>query len=161
MTARQWVAHAGLDPCMFESGSSVHRAPRISKRGNATLRAALYLPATNAKKHDRYIKAYAAHLKQRGKRPKQINVAIMRKLLHAIHAMFRTDTPFDSSRFSAVPIEPVEPIERMTSIEHPQPISSTPPIAAAAVGSGKRGRRTGRRFPLFHSRFSLDRRGSI
>jgi transposase len=33
MTARQWVAHAGLDPRQHQSGTSVHAPPRISKAG--------------------------------------------------------------------------------------------------------------------------------
>jgi transposase len=33
MTARQWVAHAGLDPRIFDSGSSVSKKPRISRWG--------------------------------------------------------------------------------------------------------------------------------
>ena len=44
MTDRQWVAHAGLDPRQFESGTSVRAKVRISKRGNKYLRAALYKP---------------------------------------------------------------------------------------------------------------------
>ena len=34
LSARQWVAYAGLDPRSFESGSSVAKKPRISKAGN-------------------------------------------------------------------------------------------------------------------------------
>ena len=42
MTTRQWVAHAGLDPRHYESGSSVRAPTRISKVGNRHLRAALF-----------------------------------------------------------------------------------------------------------------------
>ncbi len=45
MTARQWVAMAGLDPRQHQSGSSVHKKSRISKVGNRYLRMALYMPA--------------------------------------------------------------------------------------------------------------------
>ena len=45
MTAKQWVAHAGLDPRPYRSGTSVHRPERISKTGNSRVRAALYMPA--------------------------------------------------------------------------------------------------------------------
>jgi transposase len=45
LAAPQWVAHAGLDPRPYESGSSIHRPRRISKVGNRYLRAALYMPA--------------------------------------------------------------------------------------------------------------------
>ncbi len=100
MTDRQWVAHAGLDPRLFESGTSIHATARISKRGNKYLRSALYKPAQTACTHDTGVKAYAARLRERGKAPLQVHVAVMRKLLHAIHAMFASDQLFDSSRFS-------------------------------------------------------------
>ena len=45
MTARQWVAHAGLDPWPYQSGSSMRKRVRISKMGNATIRRILYMPA--------------------------------------------------------------------------------------------------------------------
>jgi len=45
LTARQWVAMAGLDPRHHQSGGSVNKKPRISKAGNRYLRHALYMPA--------------------------------------------------------------------------------------------------------------------
>jgi transposase len=99
MTDRQWVAHAGLDPRLVQSGTSVRLTTRISKAGNAYLRAALYLPAVTASRYESHVMAFRAHLSARGKRPKQIHVAVMRKLLHAIHAMFNHDTMFEGARF--------------------------------------------------------------
>ena len=43
ITARQWVAHAGLNPRIFDSGSSVSKKPRISKVGNKYIRQAYSL----------------------------------------------------------------------------------------------------------------------
>lgn len=107
MTDRQWVAHAGLDPRQFESGTSVRGRTKISKRGNAHLRAALYKPAMTACRYQSGIDLYAHRLRARGKAPLQVHVAVMRKLLHAIRAMFATDQPFDASRFTpaAVAVE--------------------------------------------------------
>ena len=99
MTDRQWVAHAGLDPRLVQSGTSVRLTTRISKAGNHYLRAALYLPAMTACRYEPNVIAFRSHLAARGKRPKQIHVAVMRKLLHAIHAMFKNDSAFDSTRF--------------------------------------------------------------
>ncbi len=48
MTARQWVAQAGIDVREERSGTSVRRKPRISKRGNKRLREALFYPALTA-----------------------------------------------------------------------------------------------------------------
>ncbi len=46
MTAKQWLAHAGLDPRRHQSGSSIDKAVRISKAGNRYVRRALYMPAS-------------------------------------------------------------------------------------------------------------------
>ena len=102
MTARQWTAHAGLDPRKFSSGTSVDKPDRISKAGNRYLRGALYLPAVTAARCDSNVKAFYDKLVARGKKPIQAQVAIMRKLLHAIHAMLRTGTVFDGSKFYSI-----------------------------------------------------------
>ena len=99
MTDRQWVAHAGLDPRLVQSGTSVRFATRISKQGNPYLRAALYMPAMTASRYEPNVAAFRDHLAARGKRPKQIHVAVMRKLLHAIHAMFNKDSLFEGQKF--------------------------------------------------------------
>ena len=99
MSDRQWVAHAGLDPRQFESGTSIKMPPRISKRGNKYLRSALYLPARVACRFEPGVASFAARLRGNGKKPLQVHVAVMRKLLHAIHAMFASGQQFDGSRF--------------------------------------------------------------
>lgn len=101
MSARQWVAHAGLDPKHNESGTSVQGAVRISKVGNRHLRAALFLPAMVASQHEPRVRAFYEKLLARGKKPMQALVAVMRKLLHAIHGMFQHDADFDGTKFLA------------------------------------------------------------
>jgi transposase len=96
MDARQWVAHAGLDPRHHTSGTSVLKKSGISKHGNRHLRTSLFMPALAARRHDPALRAFADHLIARGKPPIQALVAVMRKLLVALHAMFRKDQPFDS-----------------------------------------------------------------
>lgn len=99
MQAKQWVAHAGLDPRTYESGTSIQKPRRISKVGNRYLRQALYMPALVAIRHDEHIRAFYERLVARGKKPKQAIVAVMRKLLLAIHGMQQTGTHFDSAKF--------------------------------------------------------------
>jgi len=98
LDARQWVAYAGLDPRLFTSGSSVHKKPRISKQGNKNLRHSLFMPALVAVQHDPYLGGFYQHLLAEGKLKMQALVAVMRKLLHAIHAMFKTHQPYDGSK---------------------------------------------------------------
>ncbi len=99
MLGPQWVAYAGLDPRPHESGTSTHKPRRITKQGNSYLRNALYFPALVASRHDPHVKAFYAHLIARGKKPIQVIVAIMRKLLLAIWAMFKHNETWDGNKF--------------------------------------------------------------
>lgn len=103
LTVRQWVASAGLDVRVVQSGTSVHSRPRLSKVGNARLRGALYLPALTALQHEPHVRAFHLDLVTRGKAPQQAVAAVMRKLLHAIYGMLTTDTDWDGSRFRRLP----------------------------------------------------------
>jgi transposase len=99
MAAKQWVAMAGLDPRRITSGTSVNKQPRLSKAGNRYLRHALYMPALSAARHDPHIRAFYLHLiEQRGLKKIQAVCAVMRKLLHGIHAMLKQQKPFDAAR---------------------------------------------------------------
>ena len=90
------VAYAGLNPRLHQSGTSIDRMTRISKIGNAVLRAALYMPAMSAMQHNPAIVALVARLKSRGRlKPKQIVVAAMRKLLVLCFGVLKTGKPFD------------------------------------------------------------------
>ena len=104
LSARQWVAYAGLDPRHFESGSSVNKKPRISKAGNKYIRHALYMPALVATCHEPHIKGYYEHMiNDNGLKKIQAICAVMRKLLHAIHGMLKTGNSFDGDRFYTFP----------------------------------------------------------
>jgi transposase len=103
MTPRQWVAHAGLDPRQHESGTSVRRRTAISKAGNRLFRAPLYMPALVAIRVQPHTRAFYERLLGKGKKKLQAIVAVMRKLLHAIHAMLRHDDPFDGARLFTYP----------------------------------------------------------
>jgi len=99
MKPPQWVAHAGLDPRPYESGSSVHPPRRITKAGNKYLRAALYMPALVAIRHQPNVKAFYEKLIEAGKKPLQAIVAVMRKLLHAIWGVWKYNQVFDGQKF--------------------------------------------------------------
>jgi hypothetical protein len=76
------VAYAGLNPRQHQSGTSIDRVTRISKIGNAVLRAALYMPAMSAMRYNPAVAALVTRLKSRGRlNRKQIVIAAMRKLL--------------------------------------------------------------------------------
>src|SRR6516165_6550154 len=92
------VAYAGLNPRRHQSGTCIDRATRISKIGNAVLRAALYMPALSAMRYNSAIVALVTRLKSRGRlKPKQIVVAAMRKLLVLCFGVLKTGRPFDAA----------------------------------------------------------------
>ncbi|MCZ6643711.1 MAG: transposase, partial [Gammaproteobacteria bacterium] len=99
MTGPQWVASAGLDPRPYESGTSTNKPRRISKNGNRYLREALYFPALVASRYDPHVKDYYDKLIARGKKPMQVIVAIMRKLLLAIWGMFKNGENWNGEKF--------------------------------------------------------------
>ena len=90
------VAYAGLNPRRHQSGTSIDRVTRISKIGNAVLRAALYMPAMSAMRYNPAIVALVTRLKSRGRlKPMQIVVAAMRKLLVLCFGVLKTGKRFD------------------------------------------------------------------
>ena len=97
LDARQWVAHSGLDPRHHRSGTSIEWKPRLSKLGNRRLRRALYMPALVAVRHDPHLCGFYQRLCTNGKAPLQALAAVMRKLLHAFHAMFARDEAYNGA----------------------------------------------------------------
>jgi transposase len=95
VSARQLAAYAGLTPRERTSGTSVRHQARLAKTGNSRLRRALYLPAIVAMRHNPAVRALTERLRARGKRPMVIVGAAMRKLLHLIYGVLKSDRPFD------------------------------------------------------------------
>lgn len=107
MSAAQWVAHAGLYPRLFQSGSSIKRQTTIGKAGNKHLRAALFMPAICAGRCDDNVRAFKDRLVDRGLVPLQATIAIMRKLLHALHAIWERNEAYRSELcFPPLPVKP-------------------------------------------------------
>jgi transposase len=92
---RQLVAFAGLNPAHHQSGSSIRKKTTISKTGNAAIRAALYMPAVSAKRHNPILRAFAQRLLDKGLCPMAVITAVMRKLLHLIFGILKSGRPFD------------------------------------------------------------------
>ena len=96
-TAKQLVAFVGLDPQPHESGSSVHKRPIISHKGDAQMRSLLYLGALGGKR-GRCLKQIYQQFLDRGKAKKVALVACARRILVWAWAIFRTNMPFDPLR---------------------------------------------------------------
>ena|SRR5579864_516396 len=73
----------------------------LTRRGpevGSTFDRALYMPALVATQYDSYLRGFYQRLCRNGKAPLQALAAVMRKLLHAFHAMLRLDQPYDGAR---------------------------------------------------------------
>jgi transposase len=121
MTVKEIVAYAGLDPRTYESGTSVEKAPRISRRGSARLRAILYMNALTAVRHNRGARLFQAKLIVRGKTRKQALVAVMRKLLHGIWITLQRRIAFDASVLFRASLAQAESIDSAVAASQPQP----------------------------------------
>ena len=126
MTVKQIVGHAGLDPRECESGTSVQKPPRISKVGNARVRAILYMNALTAIRHDRGARLFFAQLVARGKKKKQAIVAVMRKLLHGIWIVLQRRVAFDSSILFAASLAKAESSDSAVAANQPEPSQDHP-----------------------------------
>lgn len=93
---KQIVALAGLDPIEYRSGSSVHKKPRISKRGNSEIRKRLYEATLSAARFNPAVNGIYCRLKERGKPEKVARIAAARKLLLIAHAIYKSGESYRS-----------------------------------------------------------------
>ncbi len=93
--AKQLAAFAGLNPMLYESGTSVRGKTRLSKIGNNKLRKALFYPAMVAKRFNPVIAEFAKRLELNGKNKMTIIGAIMRKIIHMIYGVLKSGLPFN------------------------------------------------------------------
>jgi transposase len=88
------AAFVGLCPRERRSGTSISSS-WLSKVGNAAVRAVLYMPAITAMRWNPILSKWAESLRARGKRPKQIIAAVMRRLLVLAYGVLKSGRPFD------------------------------------------------------------------
>ena len=96
-SAREVAAFLGLVPCHKSSGTSLKSRGQLSGRGNANLRARLYMPALCAATSNPEMKAFYQTLLARGKTPKQALTAVMRKLVHICYGVIKHQTPYQEN----------------------------------------------------------------
>jgi transposase len=97
--AAQLLSFVGVIPGSHQSGSSVYKKGRITKRGSTQLRACLYNAAKSAKRYNFACKALYERLRKRGKPHKVAMVAVMKKLLQQVFAVVKSKTKFDNQLY--------------------------------------------------------------
>lgn len=96
--ARQLAAWAGLTPQHHDSGTSGRTRTPITKIGSVHLRRGLFMPAMTARVFNPLLKTFADRLLENGKKPKQIIIAVMRKLLHQIYGILKSGLPYNPEK---------------------------------------------------------------
>lgn len=89
VNAKSLVAYAGLDPRIIQSGQQLNTTGRLTKRGSAHLRAALYLAANVARNHDPELKVYYAMKRGQGRTHTEVLCMIARKLLARVYTVLK------------------------------------------------------------------------
>jgi transposase len=95
--ARQVAAYVGVTPVERRSGTSLHAPARMSKSGNRQVRTSLYMATLAAKRSNPIVQQFAQRLARKGKKPKAILGACMRKLIHLVFGVLKHQRPFDPS----------------------------------------------------------------
>jgi transposase len=93
-SASQCAAYLGLIPVQHESGSSVRGRPKLSKAGNPTIRAKLYMAAVVATTYNPDIKAQYLRLTKGGKSKMSALGAAMRKLVQICFGVLKHQQPY-------------------------------------------------------------------
>ncbi len=97
--AKGLTAFSGLDPAPFQSGKSVHKRTRISKKGDGRLRAALVAAVRGGiRAQDSPLVHFYRRLLGRHKPKLVAQVAAARKILVWSWAVFQQRTPFDPAK---------------------------------------------------------------
>jgi len=91
----QLVSYAGYDVIEKESGTSVKGNPKISKKGNRFIRRALYFPAISTVKHEPQFQQTYERIVVKTTIKKKALVAVQRKLLLLIYALFTKNEAYD------------------------------------------------------------------
>lgn len=93
---RTIAAWAGLTPRRRQSGHAERRAT-LSRKGNAHVRDALYMPALVAKRRNPLMREFALRLAANGKTANAVLGAIAHKMLRICVGLLRSKTNFDPS----------------------------------------------------------------
>lgn len=94
---RQLTSYSGLDVEEKESGTSVKKKPKISKKGNRHLRKAMHMPALTAIRIDSRFKAIYARLVSKHGIKMKAAVAVQRRLLELIYTLWTTNKEYDKN----------------------------------------------------------------
>ncbi len=94
---KQLIGYSGFDVQVVQSGK-LQKKGKLSKKGNVHIRKALYMPALNAAHRNERLKIMYKQLNQRQVSKKQGIMAIAKKLLLLIYALWKNDSIYDPEK---------------------------------------------------------------
>lgn len=89
------TAYVGLDCRVHQSGTSIQGKGFITKRGNVFLRCVLFNAAFVARQHIPELQQFFSKKLSEGKHYFSAQIAVERKLLHLIYAIWKRGTPYE------------------------------------------------------------------
>jgi transposase len=93
-TPAHLASYFGMHPVVKESGD--RSASKLSKKGRASLRAIMFMPAHTAVMYDPHLKAIYHRHRSKGKSHKQAIVVVMHKMLRIVHGILSSGIPYDA-----------------------------------------------------------------
>ena len=99
LSAKQWIAFAGMDVSIRESGNWRGRG-KLTKRGNGYLRKRLFQAAWGAKMHNDDFKEYYDYLRNNGKSYVEALTIIARKIVIIMFNLNTNNEYYDASKLS-------------------------------------------------------------
>ena len=99
LSAKQWIAFAGMDVSVRESGRWRGKG-KLTKRGNGYLRKRLFQAAWGAKMHNDDFKKYYDHLRNKGKSYVEALMIIARKIVIIMFNLNKNNECYNASKLS-------------------------------------------------------------
>jgi len=93
-SGKSLVAFAGIDPKVKQSGVSLKRNTRITKRGSPQLRHVLYFATVVAQLHDQEFREHFIKKEAEGKSYTEATLSNARKMAYRIYAVWKRGTPY-------------------------------------------------------------------
>lgn len=103
----QLIKKAGTNPIIKQSGGGTGSLGRISKQGNPHLRYTIYNLGRSLAMHNKDFQPFVMRLKERGKHPRKVFIALGNKFIKIAFAMLRDQKPFISK------VEPYNMLEEI------------------------------------------------
>jgi transposase len=142
-TPEHLVGYFGVFPEEESSGVDKEGRPlpagtlRMSHKGNDLVRGYLWNAARTAMQYNPAVRALYQRLKAKGKRGDVAVGHCMRKLLHLVFAVWKTNRPFDEKHFPWEPPTPPEapkaapPLSKEEAVGHTQALPAQPVVTTA------------------------------